>query len=77
VPSGNGEIELIDAESGTHVKIALDNRARQEYTQAFDDHSAELKRLAMRNGGRYADLSTSDPIEEIIFGPLFAAPRIH
>lgn len=77
VPSGNGEIELIDAESGTQIKIALDNRARQEYTQAFDGHSADLKRLALRNGGRYAGLSTSDPLEEIIFGPLFAASRIH
>ncbi len=76
-PSGNGEIELVDAESAAHFKIALDERARQEYTQAFDSHSIELKRLAMRNGGRYAGLSTLNPIEEVVFGPLFATSRIH
>jgi hypothetical protein len=76
-PTGKGELELIDAESGTHAKIVLDDRARREYTQAFDTHANELKRLANRNGGRYAGLSTRNPIEEIVFGPLFALSRIH
>ncbi|HSU58319.1 MAG TPA: DUF58 domain-containing protein [Bryobacteraceae bacterium] len=76
-PSGDGDIELVDAESGTQVKIALDDRSRQEYTQAFDGYSSELKRLALRNGGRYAGLSTRNPIEEVVFGPLFATSRVH
>ncbi len=76
-PAGKGELELVDAESGTHAKIVLDDRARLEYTDAFDAYANELKRLALRNGGRYAGLSTRNPIEEIIFGPLFALSRIH
>lgn len=76
-PTGKGELELVDAESGTHAKIVLDERARGEYTQAFDAHADELRRLANRNGGRYAGLSTRNPIEEIVFGPLFALSRIH
>lgn len=70
VPSGRGEMELTDAETGTNVKIALDDEARESYTAAFDEHAGALRRLAMRNGGRYAGLSTAMPIEEAMFGPL-------
>jgi uncharacterized protein (DUF58 family) len=69
-PIGQGEVELIDAESGVHVKIALDAQARDAYTDAFDEHAEEVKKLAMRNRGRYAALSTHMPIEEAMFGPL-------
>lgn len=76
-PAGQGELELIDIESGTHSKVVLDDPARLKYTEAFDAYANDLKRLAMRNGGRYAGISTRNPIEEIIFGPLFALSRIH
>lgn len=76
-PSDKGELELIDAESGTHAKIVLNDDARLDHVEAFDAYANELKRFAMRNGGRYAGLSTRNPIEEIVFGPLFALSRIH
>ncbi len=69
-PSGTGELELIDAESGARVKIALDERAGRAYTDAFDEYAEEVKKVALRNGGRYCGLSTAFPIEEAIFGPL-------
>ncbi len=69
-PAGTGEVELIDAESGTRVKIALDDQARAAYTEAFDEHAEEIRRLALRNGGRYTGLSTRIPVEEAMFGPL-------
>ncbi len=69
-PSGDGELELIDAESSTHLKIAVDERSRSAYTAAFDDHTEQIKRLALRNGGRYAGLSTHFPVESALFGPL-------
>ena len=69
-PSGKGEFELIDAESEARLKITFDDRARQAYTGAFDQHSEEIKRLALRNGGRYAGIPTLMPLEEAIFGPL-------
>ncbi|MGA8029795.1 MAG: DUF58 domain-containing protein [Bryobacteraceae bacterium] len=67
-PSGNGELELIDAESGAQLKIALDDHARNLYTRAFDNHAEEIKKLALRNGGRYAALSTNMPIEDVLMG---------
>ncbi|MBV8809847.1 MAG: DUF58 domain-containing protein [Acidobacteriaceae bacterium] len=75
-PSGRGELELIDIESGAHAKVILDDRAREEYTQAFDEHAEQIKRLALRNGGRYAGFSTGIPVEDVVFGPPFAVSRI-
>jgi uncharacterized protein (DUF58 family) len=69
-PTGQGEVELHDAESGAQLKIALDDHARQSYTAAFDEHAAALRKLAARNGGRYAGISTAMPLEEAMFGPL-------
>jgi len=69
-PTGQGEMELSDAESGAQLKIALDETARQSYTAAFDQHAESLRKLAMRNGGRYAGFSTSIPLEDAMFGPL-------
>jgi uncharacterized protein (DUF58 family) len=69
-PTGQGEVELHDAESGAQLKIALDDRARQSYTAAFDEHAAALRKLAIRNAGRYAGISTAVPLEEAMFGPL-------
>lgn len=69
-PAGKGDVELIDAESGEHVRIALDDQALEAYTRNFDEYADDIRKVAMRNGGRYAGLSTHMPIEEAIFGPL-------
>ncbi|MBV8709902.1 MAG: DUF58 domain-containing protein [Acidobacteriaceae bacterium] len=72
-PSDRGELELIDAETGAGMKVAVDDGAREEYKLAFDEHAGELRKLALRNGGRYAGLSTRIPIEEAMFGPMTTA----
>jgi uncharacterized protein (DUF58 family) len=70
IPSEDGELMLVDAESGAEVRMAVDDAARDAYTTAFDNHAAELRKLALRNGGRYAGLPASMSIEEALFGPL-------
>ncbi|MBV9761475.1 MAG: DUF58 domain-containing protein [Acidobacteriaceae bacterium] len=69
-PTDDGEVELVDAESGERARMSVDGRAREAYTRAFDRHADELRRLAARNGGRYAGLSTRTGIEDAMFGPL-------
>jgi len=69
-PPWDGELELHDAETGARLEIEFDEEARSRYTAAFDEYARMLRRLALRNGGRYANLSTSIPIEDAIFGPL-------
>lgn len=69
-PSWTGECDLVEAESGARLHIHVDADARRQYTEAFDHFSESVKRLALRNSGKYAGLPTSLPIDEAIFGSL-------
>jgi uncharacterized protein (DUF58 family) len=69
-PPWNGELELIDAENNAQVRLQFDDQSRAQYTRAFDEYSAALQQLAVRNNGRFAGVSTATPLEDIIFGSL-------
>ena len=69
-PPWEGELELEDAETGQHVELAFDADARAGYTAAFDEYSQSIRRVALRNNGRYVSLPTNVPVDEAIFGPL-------
>ncbi len=69
-PPWDGQLDLVDAESGVHLEMDLDNEARKNYTAAFDEYARNLQRLAQRNGGRYIGLSTGVPLEDAVFGTL-------
>jgi uncharacterized protein (DUF58 family) len=71
-PSETGELELVEAETGAHVKMAIDDDARAQYRRGFDEYQAQLKTLALRNGGRFASVSTEMPLEDAVFGPMMA-----
>jgi uncharacterized protein (DUF58 family) len=72
-PPWNGELELVDAESGSHVKMQIDDRARERYTAAFDRYSDTLQKIAVSNNGRYVSVSTTMPLEDVIFGTMVKA----
>jgi uncharacterized protein (DUF58 family) len=72
-PPWNGELELVDAESGSHVKMQIDDRARERYTAAFDRYAETLQKIAVSNNGRYVSVSTTMPLEDVIFGTLVRA----
>jgi uncharacterized protein (DUF58 family) len=69
-PPWDGELELEDAETGGRLKVQFDASARLRYTEAFDEYAAALQKLALRNSGRYAGISTAQAVEEVVFGPL-------
>jgi uncharacterized protein (DUF58 family) len=69
-PPWDGELELIDAETGEHMEIGLDSGARQRYTDAFDEYARRLQLVAHRHGGRYVGLPTTTPLEDALFGAL-------
>ncbi len=75
-PPWEGELELADAETGVKMRIEFEAGAREQYTAAFEEYSKRLRRLALRNAGRYAGLSTAVPIEEAVFGGLAKAGAI-
>jgi uncharacterized protein (DUF58 family) len=69
-PPWLGELELDDAETGERIKLEVDEEARKRYTEAFDRYTKSLEQLALRNAGRYVGVSSSMPLEEVIFGSL-------
>lgn len=69
-PPWTGEVDLVEAESGSHLRIQVDAEARRRYTEGFDAFAAGIKEIAIRNGGKYAGIPTSMPLEEAIFGTL-------
>ncbi len=72
-PPWDGELELQDAETGRHLKVEFDDSARARYTEAFDAYASSVQKLALRTGGRYVGVSTAQPVEEVMFGPLVRA----
>ena len=69
-PPWTGELDLRDAETGTALKLDFDDDARERYMRAFDEYSAAIQSLALRSGGRYAGIATSQSLESVIFGEL-------
>src|SRR5580698_10488863 len=69
-PPWTGELELRDAETGASMKLDFDEQARGRYTSAFDEYSSGVEGQALRSGGRYARIETSQPLEDVIFGDL-------
>jgi uncharacterized protein (DUF58 family) len=72
-PPWDGELELIDAESGGRLELGLDSGARARYTEAFDEFARRVQLLAHRHGGRYVGLPTTTSLEDAVFGPLMRA----
>src|SRR5207247_1609898 len=73
LPPWTGELELVDAESGGHVKMQVDEGAREKYTAAFDQYSDTLQKIAASNNGRYAGVASTTALEDVIFGALVRA----
>ncbi|MBK9166468.1 MAG: DUF58 domain-containing protein [Bryobacterales bacterium] len=72
-PPWRGEVELVDAESGSRMRIEVDDQARDRYTAAFDEYAGTLQTLALRKSGRYIGVSTATAIEDVLFGPVVRA----
>jgi hypothetical protein len=75
-PPWAGRLELRDAETGATSMLDFDESARARYTRAFDEYAAAIETRALRGGGRYAGISTAQPLESVIFGELIRARGI-
>ena len=75
-PPWTGEVDLTDAESGSHLKIQVDAEARRRYTEAFDAFAAGIKEVALRNNGKYAGLPASMSLDDAIFDTMVRARSI-
>jgi uncharacterized protein (DUF58 family) len=62
-PPWTGELELRDAETGAGLKLDFDDAARERYTRSFDEYCSMIQTLAMRSGGRYVGVASSQSLE--------------
>ncbi len=67
--SGSG-FQLVDSETGETMTVVNGLDAQKAYTRAFDEHAEDLRRLALRNGGRYAGVCIDTDLDSLLFGPL-------
>jgi uncharacterized protein (DUF58 family) len=75
-PSEKGELELVDAETGDVLKLAVDTESLRQYTAAFDKYTDEIRAVAQRSGGRYTSVPAAVPLEETIFGSLIRSQSV-
>jgi uncharacterized protein (DUF58 family) len=75
-PPWAGELELVDSETGSHVKMQIDDQARERYTASFDSYAGALQKIAVRNSGRYLGVTSSTALEDVIFGALVRAKGV-
>jgi uncharacterized protein (DUF58 family) len=75
-PPWRGEVDFVDSETGSHLRIHVDDKARRKYTEEFDRFASGLKEVALRNNGKYAGLPVSVPLEDAIFGALVRSRSI-
>ncbi|MDX2267433.1 MAG: DUF58 domain-containing protein [Bryobacter sp.] len=69
-PRVEGDLEIEQVESGERLQITFDAGARERYIAAFDEHAESIRRVAIRNRGRYAAMPTNVNLEEAVFAAL-------
>jgi hypothetical protein len=57
-------------ETGESLELTFDETARARYTAAFDENAEAIRRIALRNRGRYAAMPTNVNLEEAVFSAL-------
>ncbi len=65
-PDLEGDLRLLDAESGGPVEITANSYALETYKQNLKDHCTKLEQEVLRVGGRYALVNSSDSLEDFV-----------
>jgi uncharacterized protein (DUF58 family) len=69
-PSAAGELILEDAETGAQRTVDCSPESTALYERRFLEFSARLRRLALRNGGRYARAVTNIAYQDFVLRSL-------
>jgi uncharacterized protein (DUF58 family) len=75
-PPWEGELELLDAESGELLRVHMDQHSAAAYTASYDEFCRTIEYAAMRNGGRYMHLSTEVAVQDALFGSLMRSGAV-
>ncbi len=69
-PTLDGDLRLVDAESGATVDVTLDLAARERYTERVEAWQADLAALAARRRIAYVPLTSDVPLADLVFAEL-------
>ena len=69
-PTASGELILEDVETGAQRTVECSPENTTLYERRFLEFSARLRRLALRNGGRYARAVTSIAYQDFVLRSL-------
>jgi uncharacterized protein (DUF58 family) len=71
-PDIEGDVELLDRESGQTLRIALDGSTVDAYRRRLADWLAETEAFCAKRLVRYVTVSTAMPLEDLVFRHLRA-----
>ncbi len=63
---GQGEAQLVDAETGLEVEITVDRGTIERYRRAFEAWQDQLRQKFSKVRGRYMVIPTTRPLEELV-----------
>jgi hypothetical protein len=76
MPPWDGELELMDAESGEIRRVQMDRASALEYAAAYDEYCRTVEYAALKNNGRYLHLTTDIPLEDALYGSVMATGAV-
>ncbi|AIE83932.1 DUF58 domain-containing protein [Fimbriimonas ginsengisoli] len=65
-PDLEGDLRLLDAESGSPVEITANSYVLKEYRKRLEEHNNSLVEAVRRVGGRHALIRADEPLEAVI-----------
>lgn len=65
-PDLEGDLRLVDAESGQAVEVTASSDTLRAYHQNLQKHQGELAAAVLRSGGRFEVVTTEQPLEEVV-----------
>lgn len=69
-PEDEGEVELVDRETGQTLRISLDPATLDAYKRRLTDWISEIETFCAKRRVRYVTASTAMPLEDLIFRQL-------
>jgi uncharacterized protein (DUF58 family) len=60
----DGDVEVVDAESGEHLRVSMSGREREQYRQTMTRLTRELRSFCLKRGLHYALYSTDQDFQQ-------------
>jgi uncharacterized protein (DUF58 family) len=65
-PDIEGDLRLLDSESGAAVEVTANSYVIKEYKQNLSKHNDAIREALLRIGGRYALVRATDSLEDVV-----------